>query len=662
MDAAAYRQAVAGYGRLKPRYDELAVFLRELMEALAEGLGLHPIVQARAKSMESFAEKIARPGKSYSDPLCQITDFCGVRVIVHTLDELDALESVLGACLDIDRGNSEDKLGRLRSGEFGYRSRHYIVSLREGAVFPVSVPERAAELMGLKAELQLRTMAQHIWADLYHELGYKNEFRLPAKWERELARAAALLEACDQSFVAVKSEIAALESNYSGYMSEEELRDMAVRLEILVEAVPEDPATAHKLLRVWIALSEWERAAGFARARPALMARRAALLRDAGMATCKAAAPAGRIADEEEYRRGLDMMRSALEAAPGDVETLSCLGGALKLTDPEASRAAYVRALEADPGNPYPLGNFIEAELSARRDPSILEYMRSGIAEAASRCRRQAEAGANLPWAFYDLSRFSLWLGRPMEALSLAAQAMLRSPKPWMVASAARGLRNIAAAGVKLEGMDVLLALFDLSEKVASPIRDGADPVAFGSGRLVIAAGGCAGADARSAPAMEALFTALSSFNGTVISGGTSVGVPGSVGRAAAANPGLRAIGYLPDLQEEGRSAVDGRYTELRFGHERTFSAAECIHYWTDILGTGIDPRRVKLIGVNGGAISAAEYATALALGARVGLVRDSGREADAFLMDPAWADCAKGRLVPLEADAGAILAFLEEA
>jgi hypothetical protein len=51
----------------------------------------------------------------------------------------------------------------------------------------------------------------------------------------------------------------------------------------------------------------------------------------------------------------------------------------------------------------------------------------------------------------------------------------------------------------------------------------------------------------------------------------------------------------------------------------------------------GISPGQVKLIGINGGKISAFEYRLALMLGARVAVIESSGREAACLFKDPFW-------------------------
>jgi hypothetical protein len=69
---------------------------------------------------------------------------------------------------------------------------------------------------------------------------------------------------------------------------------------------------------------------------------------------------------------------------------------------------------------------------------------------------------------------------------------------------------------------------------------------------------------------------------------------------------------------------------------------------WMDLVAAGINPSQVRLLGINGGAIAGFEYRLALALGAKVGVVEGSGREADVLLQDPDWKKEDQPGLIPL--------------
>ena len=62
------------------------------------------------------------------------------------------------------------------------------------------------EFKGLRAELQIRTLAQQLWAAASHKLQYKRESSVPYPIRRSIHRVAALLETVDLELERVLSE------------------------------------------------------------------------------------------------------------------------------------------------------------------------------------------------------------------------------------------------------------------------------------------------------------------------------------------------------------------------------------------------------------------------------------------------------------------------
>src|SRR5207237_1130188 len=114
-------------------------------------------------------------------------------------------------------------------------------------------------------------------------------------------------------------------------------------------------------------------------------------------------------------------------------------------------------------------------------------------------------------------------------------------------------------------------------------------------------------------------------FRGTVVSGGTTSGVAGVVGALGHAHEGrIRTIGYLPERLPEGTRA-DNRYGELRRTPGATsFTVAEPLRSWVDIVSSGTHPADVKVLATDGGEITRAEVHLAAALGATVARVSSS--------------------------------------
>ncbi len=129
----------------------------------------------------------------------------------------------------------------------------------------------------------------------------------------------------------------------------------------------------------------------------------------------------------------------------------------------------------------------------------------------------------------------------------------------------------------------------------------------------------------------------MDGFEGTVLSGGTTEGISGLVGELGHdRGEAVTTVGYLPEFLPAD-ATVDHRYDELRRTDGHGFSPAEPLQNWVDLVASGIRPDTVRVLGINGGRIAAVEYRIALALGATVGLVADSGREAGRLLSEERW-------------------------
>lgn len=186
---------------LRARGERLQTELAALLAA-EKGLKVHSVT-LRIKSRESLAQKLARPDRSYGS-LWSVTDLIGLRVIVYFEDAVDTIGELLEAHLPIDFAHSIDKRRR-DSGTFGYRSLHYV-----GRVGPSTSDESAAapELPAEASfEVQVRTVLEHAWAEIEHDLGYKAGAAVPATVQRRLHRLAGLLELADQEFGAIRDDL-----------------------------------------------------------------------------------------------------------------------------------------------------------------------------------------------------------------------------------------------------------------------------------------------------------------------------------------------------------------------------------------------------------------------------------------------------------------------
>jgi hypothetical protein len=235
---------------------------------------------------------------------------------------------------------------------------------------------------------------------------------------------------------------------------------------------------------------------------------------------------------------------------------------------------------------------------------------------------------------------FLLYRGELDESYRYFATGIDASSHSFMVGTAAITIGRLAECGAAIKGLGVASRMLALGKRVKTGRAPDSVPQVDGFRMpLVILAGGCAGLTGKDLEMVEILPRALAGFRGTLVSGGTDSGIaaiPGNLQRQASPDQ-MVTIGYVPaDVEKLGEHIHTG-YSRIVHTDGEDFSILEPLTFWEDFWASGGDPARVKLIGFNGGKIAAVEYRLALALGAQVGLVHGSGREADLLLIDPLW-------------------------
>jgi GTP pyrophosphokinase len=181
-------------------FREYAKKVNELLEYILEEprYSIHSIT-FREKDPKSLREKINREGKSYSDPLAEITDLAAVRVIAHFPSRIDYIFGAIRKHFVVDYENSIDKRKTTNPSYFGYASLHLVIELTDERL---ALPEYS-KFKGKKCEIQVRTILQHAWADIDHDLEYKNTESIPFELRRRFASLAGLLELADKEFESI---------------------------------------------------------------------------------------------------------------------------------------------------------------------------------------------------------------------------------------------------------------------------------------------------------------------------------------------------------------------------------------------------------------------------------------------------------------------------
>jgi predicted RNase H-like nuclease/ppGpp synthetase/RelA/SpoT-type nucleotidyltranferase len=189
------RRAVRTYSELYPALVAASSAAATQIGSILDEAGINYLtITGRAKGIASFAEKATRTEQGrplYADPLRDIGDTLGIRVITYVRDDVEAVAALLAEQLPVldDRDFGELTASQ---GRFGYASRHLQV-----------------EIDGRVVQVQLRTVLQHAWAEFEHDIRYKGTVPVEhaSEFDRRFTLAAGLLELADQEFSAIRERL-----------------------------------------------------------------------------------------------------------------------------------------------------------------------------------------------------------------------------------------------------------------------------------------------------------------------------------------------------------------------------------------------------------------------------------------------------------------------
>jgi len=230
------KNAVEQYTKKRHLYEE---FAWEIENILTEAIETHDIkinvIQSRAKDEKSFGKKAMTANEQnpeepkYKNPMLDITDLSGVRVITFfpstVVKVCELIQEEFEVIERVDHTATAEREQRL-----GYLSVHYLVRLG-------SDRKKLSEYKkfdGLIAEIQVRTVLQHAWAEIEHDIRYKSTSTIPQAISRRFMTLAGLLEIADREFEAIQEEDASLRANArtlieAGRLAEVEVTPDALR-------------------------------------------------------------------------------------------------------------------------------------------------------------------------------------------------------------------------------------------------------------------------------------------------------------------------------------------------------------------------------------------------------------------------------------------------
>lgn len=154
-------------------------------------------VSVRAKSVERFltkAQKTNVDGKrKYSDPLNQIQDQIGARIVVFYLSDIQQTNDKVK---DYYSPIEEKSFIPDTANEFGYEGKHYTLFIPMDLLPPDITKNQFPKFF----ELQIKTLFEHAWAEANHDLAFKPQSDLTREQQRKIAFTAAQAWGADLIF------------------------------------------------------------------------------------------------------------------------------------------------------------------------------------------------------------------------------------------------------------------------------------------------------------------------------------------------------------------------------------------------------------------------------------------------------------------------------
>ncbi len=180
--------------------DVLENKLNNLIDDFVKEQGYNPVehLKSRIKCKDSIINKLHNKGLDVTidNIVNNVKDIVGIRLVCSFLTDVYDLVNLISNKLNINIIERKDFI--VKPKESGYSSYHLIV------LVPIMYKGKKDYI---KAEIQIRTVAQDFWASLNHKLQYKYEDMVPENIKREMYEYSLIVKQLDRRMVSLKNEV-----------------------------------------------------------------------------------------------------------------------------------------------------------------------------------------------------------------------------------------------------------------------------------------------------------------------------------------------------------------------------------------------------------------------------------------------------------------------
>lgn len=154
-------------------------------------------INTRIKEPKSIIEKMKNKNLelTYKEMIENINDIAGIRVVTALKSDIFAIKDLIKKFPGVRILKEKDYVTNPKKS--GYSSYHLIVEV------PVTLSQN---LIYVKVEIQIRTMAMDFWASLEHKMKYKTEGEIDKKTSKEWISCAKVISKLDGKMMLLSGE------------------------------------------------------------------------------------------------------------------------------------------------------------------------------------------------------------------------------------------------------------------------------------------------------------------------------------------------------------------------------------------------------------------------------------------------------------------------
>lgn len=155
-------------------------------------------ITSRMKSPQSIAKKMRHNNRELTveNIVKYINDVAGIRIICSFTSDIYRIADLIAKQSDVQVLKVKDYITCPKSN--GYTSYHMIITV------PIFLSDN---MVHVKVEIQIRTIAMDFWASLEHKIYYKFEGNAPERIRKELKECADIVSFLDHKMLSLNEEI-----------------------------------------------------------------------------------------------------------------------------------------------------------------------------------------------------------------------------------------------------------------------------------------------------------------------------------------------------------------------------------------------------------------------------------------------------------------------